>query len=186
MKISLISNENNRENKRFYVCDKVGAKDKELINILRQEIPFKIILYTYFPGFCSEIELAKDLEVHPSTIHFHIKKLLGIGILKPAEAKDGGFISSLKRNPIVIKKQNGREIFYTWKDNETMKDVDRILITHKDSMSDPNIINEYKDLMDICNKLFKYRNQKKYFAFNSALDNIINEIEEIFSCPFCC
>ena len=184
MKNNLISNKDIRKNKRFYVSEIVGKKDKELINILRQEIPFKIIMYLFFPGFCSEVELAKELKVYPSTIHFHIKKLLEIGIIKPAERKDGGLISFLRNKQIVIKKQVGREIFYTWKNNYIKNDAYRLLVTHKSSLKYPYIIDEYNEFCIEWSKIFEPNKIKKYYIFSSYIDNIIKMLEEIFHFPY--
>lgn len=178
-KMSIIDNRDNR----FYVSEVVGVRDKEIINLLRQEIPFNIIMNLFFPGFCSELELAKELEVHPSTIHFHIKKLLDIGLIKPAERKDGGFISFLSNNSIVYKTKVGREIFYTW-NNKMVRDVYGLLITHKESMVDPNIIDEYIEFCNQFKRIFKFSKYQRYFVLNSSIDNIIKILEEIIPFPY--
>ena len=40
----------NRRYKRYYVAQKVANKDKEILNILREATPCKIILLLLFPG----------------------------------------------------------------------------------------------------------------------------------------
>ena len=175
IKSTLITVKVDGKNKRFYTYDRVGTKGQEILSLFRQEIPFKIIMYLYFPGFCSKAELAKDLKVHPSTIHFHIRKLLDMDVIKPIEVKDGWFISSQEHKPTVFKKPVGREIFYTWKNSEILRDVYDLLITHKESMSDPSVIDAYNDFIEGWGR----KRIKKYFTFNSSIDNIVNILGEI-------
>lgn len=184
IKLNLISIKIDRKNKRLYSCDLVGKKDKELLSLLRQKIPFKIIMNLVFPGYCSKTELAKDLDLHPSTIHFHIDKLLSMNIIKPVEVKNGKFISFQKHKPIFFKKPIGREIFYMWKNSDIFLDVYRLLITHKESLLDPNVIDDYYDFVREWKKLVGYKKYKKVFSFDSTIDNIIRILEEIGHFPF--
>lgn len=183
-KINLITNKNGKKD-RYYIIEIGSARDKDIIGLLRQQIPFYIIMNLFFPGFCSEIELAQELEVHPSTIHFHIKKLLDIGLIKPAERKDGGFISFVRNEPIVLKEQTGREIFYSWnKDNKSMEEVYRLLITHKESMIDPDIIDKYNEFCALYHKIFNFKRGQKYFIFLPFVDRVIDIVEEILPNPY--
>lgn len=186
MKFNLINSKVDRKNKRLYVCDQVSIKDQELLGLLRQKVPFKIIMYLLFPGYCSKAELAKELEVYPSIIDFHIKKLLDMGVIIPAEVKDGKFISYHKHKPIIFTKPVGREKFYRWKNSEMVVDIYRLLITYKESMIYPSIIDTYTELI----KKWDYgrvhgdKKPKKYFSFNLTIDNIIETLEEIGHFPF--
>jgi len=186
IKFNLINSKIDRKNKRFYVCGQVGVKDQELLGLLRQEVPFKIIMYLLLPGYCSKAKLAKELEANPSTIDFHFKKLLDMGIIEPVEVKDGKFISHHKHKPIIFIKPVGREKIYKWKNSEIVVDIYRLLITHKESMIDPNIIDTYNELIKEWDygRVQGHKKPKKYFSFNSTIDNIINILEEIGHFPF--
>lgn len=186
MKFNLINSKVDRKNKRFYVYDQMSIKDQELLCLLRQKVPFKIIMYLLFPGYCSKAELAKELEVYPSIINFHIKKLLDIGVIEPVEVKDGKFISYHKHKPIIFIKPVGREKFYKWKNSEIVVDIYRLLITHKESMIDPNIIDTYNEFIKKWDygRIHCHKKPKKYFSFNSTIDNIIEIMEEIGHFPF--
>ena len=107
LKLNLILTKVDKKDKRLYACDQIGVKDKELLSLLRQEVPFKIIMYLFLPGFCSKTELSKELNVHPSTIQFHLKKLLDMGVIKPIEVIDGKFVSYQRHKPVVFKKPIG-------------------------------------------------------------------------------
>jgi len=185
MKLDMISINIYKKNKRFYVCEQVGVKDRELVSLLRQEVPFKIIIYLFFPGFCSKSELARDLKIHISTVDFHIKKLLDMDVIAYIEVKDGKFISHHHHHkPVVFKKPVGREKFYVWKNLEIAEDFYRLLITHRDSMIDPNIIAALSDFIKEWYKLGGYKKSKKHFNFDSTVDNVIQIFEEVFHFPF--
>jgi DNA-binding transcriptional ArsR family regulator len=185
IKTNLVSVKVDRKHKRLYVSDSVGVKDKELLDILRQKIPFKIIMYLLYPGFCSKNELAKNLDVSPRVIHFHLKKLLDMKIIKPAEVKDGGIIISYKKTKqLLIKKPAGREIFYLWRNSESIRRVYKVLITYKDTTFDPDSIDAYINFVEEYNRLEKIYNFKKFVDFNSAIDNFIEIFEEIFPSPY--
>ena len=184
IKLNIITVKIDRKNKRLYSCDLIGTRDKDLLSLLRQEIPFKIIMNLFFPGYCSKIELAKDLKLHPSTIHFHINKMLNMDIIKPIKVKDGRFISFKKNKTIFYKKPVGREIFYMWKNHDIFLNVYRLLITHKESMLDPSIIDTYYDFVREWKRMLGHKKYKKVFSFNSTINNIINILEEIGHFPF--
>jgi len=67
---------------RYYVRNQVGEIDKKIINIIRQNTPYKIILYLILRPNPSQIELSKSLNKHPTTISFHINKLMQNGIVE--------------------------------------------------------------------------------------------------------
>jgi len=184
MKSNLINSKFDRNHRRFYTCELKGIKDKEILGLLRQKIPFKIIMYLLFPGFFSKTELAKELKLHPTTIDFHIKKLLEADIIRPVELKNGWFISSNKHKPFVFKKPNGREKFYTWKNSIMFADTYRILIIHKESMMDPDIIDTYNIFKEEWYHIFDKFKPKKFCSFDSTVDNYIKILEEIFPFPY--
>jgi DNA-binding transcriptional ArsR family regulator len=187
MRLNLIQIKVDRKNKRLYTCDQMGVRDQELLGLLRQEVPFKIIMHLLFNSHCSRDELAKDLKLHPPTIYYHIKKLLELDLITPVEIKEGKFISWQEHKPTVFIKPVGREKFYMLKNREIAHDLDRLLVTHRDSMIDPNIIDiyrefteEWKDGRGICGP----KKPKKLFSFNLMIDNLMETVDEICYFPF--
>lgn len=67
---------------RYYVRNKVGETDKKIINFFRQDTPYRIILFLILRPNPSQIEISKCLNRHPTTISFHLDKLLQIGMVK--------------------------------------------------------------------------------------------------------
>ncbi len=184
LKSNILSVKDDGNYKRFFISGKVGSKDKVILGFLRQEVPFKILISFLFPGFCSEMEISKDLKLAYSTVHFHITKLIENEIIRPAEGKDGRFISALDHKPYVIKQSVGREKFYTFKDQKTLEDIKRILITHKKNLLDPKLIYVYNEFNKEWDKVYEIKNFKKFFGFKKTIDNFMENLEDIFFFPY--
>jgi len=183
-RLNLIDEKVDRKNKRYYASGKICKKDKDILCLLRQEIPFKITMYLLFPNFCSKTEIARELKIHPTTVQFHIKKLLDLDIIKPVEIKNGKFTAYESYKRTVYKKLKGREILYTWRDSEIKGDVFRVLISHKNSLSDPSIIDAYDEFCKEWNQMPEHKKAKEILSFNSAIDNILELLREIGLFPY--
>ena len=107
---------------RFFIVSKEENEDKSIINMLRQEISFKIIAYLLLNPNSSQVEISKFLKEHPTTIAFHLEKLLNIDVVE-VKSKD---------NEINFKVKNEERIFgllEKYKDNFFEDTVDYILCT---------------------------------------------------------
>ena len=97
---------------RYYITQRVGNLDKDIMGLIRQDIPRKIILFLFlYPGN-SRTDLSGDLDKSPTTISYHLKKL---------EKKD-----------VVLKYKHGRKTVYKLKDQKNMY---RFLITYEKSLA---------------------------------------------------
>lgn len=68
--------------RRFYVQDsEVGAKDKKIVALLRQEQLLRIVVVILRNPHIKHKQLANHLKVHPSTLTYHIIRLDEYGIL---------------------------------------------------------------------------------------------------------
>ena len=77
-----------RSNKRFvryYAMQQIDTLEKKYLNLLRQETPYKIILYLFQNPESSLTSISRSLDKHPTTITFHLLKL------DEAEALDKDF-----------------------------------------------------------------------------------------------
>ena len=61
---------------RYYIARKIGEKDKKIISLLRQDIPFKIVMFLLLYPNSSQTEISKHLRRHSTTISFHLEKLI--------------------------------------------------------------------------------------------------------------
>ncbi len=67
---------------RYYIKGKIGFEDKKILSILRQEIPLKIILYLLKTKILQHKEILQNLNIAPSTLSYHLKKLLKLNIIR--------------------------------------------------------------------------------------------------------
>lgn len=99
--------------KRYYVVGKMGSKDKKLMSVLRQEIPRRILMHLIMNPGSTHKALKELFTISPSTLSFHIKKLVDVGA--------------------VSKVKEGREHKYFVENEE---EVAKALITYKQSFLD--------------------------------------------------
>lgn len=97
---------------RYYVAQTVGNLDKETLGLVRQNIPRKIVLFLFlYPGN-SRLVLSNDLGKSPTTISYHLQKLL--------------------KKEVIISYSSGREKVYKLKDQ---KEMYKFLISYEESLS---------------------------------------------------
>jgi len=175
--------------KRIYIKQEIGTQDKQILNLLRQEIPFKIFLYMIFSVSWSQIELSKELELHPATVSYHLKKMIEMGLIEEAPGRNG-FVYPYK-NPRVYmeRKPVGREIFYRRKNQEIINETYRILITHKHSLSDEKLIDSYIDYLNEIQE-FKRKDKRdpiaplKIKSIDAYINSLLDFILELLKPPF--
>ncbi len=66
---------------RYYIPQKIGVADKKIINLLRHDTPFRIVMYLLQNPNSSQISISKYLKRHPTTVSFHLDKLLEADII---------------------------------------------------------------------------------------------------------
>ncbi len=68
--------------KRYFISEKISAEDKRILSMLRQETPRKIVIFLLENPRAIHKEICKHLKKAPSTISFHIKKLIEAGVIE--------------------------------------------------------------------------------------------------------
>ena len=81
-KSNLINQKHSNGCNRLFINEKIGRKEQQLLNILRQKIPRRIFLYLLFSLSFSQLECSKELNVHPATISYHLDKMIEAGLLE--------------------------------------------------------------------------------------------------------
>lgn len=152
--------------KRYFVTNKLGKKEKEILNLLRQEVPRNIIIYHMFFIISSQAELSKALEKHPSTIGFHLKKLKDLGILKSGWSHNSKII--LKKNIIITRNKVGSEIIYYLSENELFYMIYNLFIIYKDSLPNQDFMNE---ILNFVNDLVYLDKSEKKIMIREWLPN---------------
>ena len=179
-KQGLIITKSNRRYTRYYVTQKVGRRDKEIISLLREEIPRKIILLLLCPGpgdiykYNPEEELRKSksyLKTYSkrelvNLTRYWEKPLDKLFLLKKHRSTIDFPLEKLLDAGIVEKVQVGKEIKYRLKDEYMMY---AFLITYSSTLS-------YR-LIDIRVGVFKD-------WIVEHMDSLIDGIFEIFPHPY--
>lgn len=119
---------------RYYIVNKIGTYQQKILHILRQEVPRNIVLYFLLVCCASQIELSKSLEKHPTTIEFHLKKLINMGIVEQARVDDRGVIVDFGGIEIIDRNIVRNEIIYRLKDPYSA--YDSIILYKKKSLND--------------------------------------------------
>jgi DNA-binding transcriptional ArsR family regulator len=156
---------------RYYIVNTIDNQQKKVLNILRQEVPRNIIIYLLGSSCASQIELSKSLEKHPTTIEFHLKKLLKMNIIEYAPINNIGIHVELKLLKTIERSPISNEKIYRLKEpyfiNDTVKLYKKISIDHN-----------YCDLLTAIHKFWS-KNEK---PINKSKDTngLIDSLEEIF------
>jgi predicted transcriptional regulator len=67
--------------KRYYIEGAIGSQDKDLMAILRQEIPRRILAHVLLNPGTTHKELRELFKISASTLSFHVSKLTRSNIL---------------------------------------------------------------------------------------------------------
>jgi len=127
----IISREDGKYN-RFFVSLEIGEKEKKILNCFRTRTALHIILCFFIIVQCSQKDLSKYLEKHPTTINFHLRKMIQAGIIDQVSIEDG--VIHKETLPSTIKRpQVSSEKIYVLKDPWMMYDL---LIKHRTNLSD--------------------------------------------------
>jgi len=100
-KHDLIKSDKETGYKRLYAKGKIGARDKKYLFILRQKTLLKIVLYILKMGSSQHKQILENIDVSPSTLSYHLKKLIKNGILEEdIKSKKRGYI--IKEREVII------------------------------------------------------------------------------------
>jgi len=102
--------------KRYYPAKKFGIEEMKIFNLLRQNIPLKIIMCIEINPDYSLIEIARYWNKDPRTIAYHIKKLNSVGLIESNRV--------------------GREVRYRTNKNDLLLDL---LVSYQKSLLDENV-----------------------------------------------
>ena len=179
-KEDIIDSKNQGRYKRFFVKFKLGKREKEIFNLLREKIPRYIIFQMFINTVCSQIELSKELNRQPAAISFHLKKLLDLGLIEVAPVVDGKIF--LHESYILVRSRVGNELIYRFTRKDTFTIMYNLLIAYKDSLPDLDLID------DVIFAAEEGLREEEYLEIKSgqgALESIFDVFNELFPIPIC-
>jgi len=86
---------------RYYIEGKIGTTEKKILSILRQEIPLKVILYLIKNDNSKHKEILKNFDISPSTLSYHLKKMVDNGLLKLNTQESNQGYSVINKDEII-------------------------------------------------------------------------------------
>lgn len=163
---------------RYFVSNNVNDDEKTVINIIRQETTRNILLYIVLTAAASQKEIAKELELHPTTVEFHLKKLLKSDLIEPADMRNGVDYTCYHNHAVIQRKPVKNEVVYKLK-----QPIYRYLIKYYNTRDYKNYISEAL-LCAAENAYPGNRLPNKVMTFKERLELLEKIIFEIFPHPY--
>jgi predicted transcriptional regulator len=104
-KAGIVTSQKEGGYKRFYVAPSKSGLDynqRSILGVLRQKIPLQVTLYLLKEKQATHTKISNDLDIKPSKLSFHLKKMRKLGILRKLQPGEGkGFI--LEDEAVVLR-----------------------------------------------------------------------------------
>lgn len=121
---------------RYFISLEIGEKEKRILNCLRKRTTLHIILWFFIAVQCSQKDISRFLEKHPTTISFHLRKMIQTGIIEQVSI-DKGVIHN-DTPPITINRPRvSSEKIYVLQDPWMIYDL---LIKNKENLGDKEVV----------------------------------------------
>jgi len=180
-KTELIIEDNKENYSRFYIAKKISSKEKKFLSYMRKNPSFLIILLFFFKVCVTCSEISRELDMHPHTVDYHLKKLIKLDVIEPVDRdEEGNIIFRYEKVRVMKRKQVTNEAIYNLK---SALWTYKTLIKFKKSLLDNNFVGPiegFNNLMQDTWPLPDIINN-----YNSAIDSIEDALYEIIPIPFC-
>jgi predicted transcriptional regulator len=121
---SVVNARNDGQYLRFFTPNAVNEEDRCIISLARQDSVRHILLYLMANNYVNHEKIVESIDLSPSTISWHLKKLVKAGI--------------------VVGEERGRKTFYFVKDPEK---VMGIFVKYRESFVD-KLVDHFIDMWD--------------------------------------
>jgi DNA-binding MarR family transcriptional regulator len=122
--------------RRYFISLEIGEKEKRILNCLRKKTTLHIILWFFIAVQCSQKDISRFLEKHPTTISFHLRKMIQAGIIEQVSIDKGVIYNEIP--PITINRpQVSSEKIYVLQDPWMIYDL---LIKNKENLGDKEVV----------------------------------------------
>lgn len=170
---------------RVYSNGNIGKMEKELLNIVRQKTPRYILLTLINYVVCSQNDFSEIIDKHPTTIEYHLKKLVDMDIVCKVKTKDGFTYINYPETNKCKRVPKGNEKLYSLKDPAK---VIFLFWNHKESFKNDEVFRvTFKEYL----KMHRRAKKRKIVAvsdlkkiFDSRLDDVLKLFYEFFPPPF--
>ena len=170
---------------RAYVSKELSRIEKDLFTTTRQKTQRHILLSFILYVVCSQNDLSKHIDKHPTTIEYHLKKLIEKNLIVQAKTKDGHTKLNYPDVKYSEKIPKVNEKLYTLKDPVL---VVMFFWNHKETFKKDKV---FKVIFKQYLQIRRRAKQKKHTIikdqislWNKSVDNVSNVIFDIFRPPF--
>ncbi len=184
-KLDLIREKHEGKYKKIYISYTIGAKDKQILGLLRNENSCKILLYLIWMRSCSQIELSRELEIPPPTVSYYLKKMINLEIIEEIPVVNGRIYPLPNDDCYIERKPVRSEKFYRRKNQEVADSLYKLLIAHKSSFDNENIIDVPIDIWTTYEAERDPVTVKKYKKLDDQINSVADLINNFFRPPFC-
>jgi len=139
----IISREDGKYN-RYFISREISEKEKKILNCFRKKTMLYIILWFFIAIQCSQKDLSRFLEKHPTTIGFHLRNMIHAGIIEQVQIDNGVIYKNTLPN-IIKRPQVSSEKIYVLTDPWMIYDL---LIKHRENLADKEIVNGIIDYIE--------------------------------------
>jgi DNA-binding MarR family transcriptional regulator len=130
-KLGMISTKKDEFYTRVYPKESFGFKEKEIMDFIRRKTPRHILMCICAYPAITQNEIAKNLEKHPTTVKYHLKKLIELDIIEEAEIKDGLALTKIPSRRHVERTPVKNETIYRLKNPPL---IYKLFLTNKKSL----------------------------------------------------
>jgi len=122
--------------RRYFISLEIGEKEKRILNFLRKRTTLHIILWFFIAVQCSQKDISRFLEKHPTTISFHLRKMIQAGIIEQISIDKGVIYNDTP--PITINRsQVSSEKIFVLQEPWMIYDL---LIKNKENLGDKEVV----------------------------------------------
>ncbi len=107
---------------RYFIRNLMGRKEKELIAVMRHEVPRRVAILLLFRPKLTHKQILEYMDISPSTLSFHLNKMV--------------------ESTYVAREQRGRESFY-WLTDEKL--TAKVLVMHRESFQS-EVVDRFADV----------------------------------------
>ena len=164
---------------RYFISLEIGEKEKRILNCLRKRTTLHIILWFFIAVQCSQKDISRFLEKHPTTISFHLRKMIQTGIIEQVSIDKGVIYNDVP--PITINRpQVSSEKIYVLQDPWMIYDL---LIKNKENLGDKEVVTGIIEYVEF---IISEGIPKQIQNREDTKESIVNTFYEFFFPPSFC
>ena len=182
-KRELITTETTGRYQNYFIKEKVGRKDKKVLGLLQKEIYHNLIIGILMLINCTRNILIEelDLDMHPNTVAYHLKKLQDLDIIEIAPIEDGEIHGVKNSNPPIVEYQaTSSEKFYRLKDPQYIYDL---LITFKEEIKEDSLLHFLMEAIEQ-RETYGYKKRGYIRTRKEKVDRMLERFYEVFPPPY--